>query len=58
MNELKIVFDDLYNEYAETQNKNIHNMLQINGAKINAIKTILNSNGFSVGYINNSYVIY
>lgn len=58
MNELKIIFDDLYTEYAETHDKNIHNMLQINGAKLNAIETILNSNGFSIGYINNSYVIY
>lgn len=58
LNELKLIFDDIYNEYAETQSENLHNMLQVTGAKINAIKTILNSNGYSVDYKNDSHIIY
>ena len=58
MNDLKSIIDDLYTEYAETKNENIHTMLQIHSAKLNAIYTLLNINGYSVDYINNEYIIY
>ena len=58
MNERKIIIDDIYNEYQQSNDKNLKSMLNANKMPLDMIINILNANGYTVEYKNNTYIIY